>query len=81
MTKRERVAKIFKNLREENGFTSSLQPAKELNMGQDTIFKIESGKSLPSKRTRLALYKLYKANKEEIDMIEKLIVKIKKGEK
>jgi DNA-binding XRE family transcriptional regulator len=65
-------------MREQTGYENPFMVSKELLAGSDTIYKIEKGDSIPTKRTRRELYRLYKATKEEIDDIERLIVVIKK---
>ena len=69
--KSEWISKRLIGLREEVGFTSPLQVAREINAGYDTIYKIEVGATIPTRRTLQSLYTIYRMTPKELDEIVK----------
>ncbi len=70
------IALKLKNMRVEVGFTSPQQVSREIGAGDDTIYKIETCQSVPSKRIIYNLINVYRMNKVEIDELLLLRMKI-----
>lgn len=82
MTKKEEfqfmklsIGDFLKRIREEVGYTSPFVVAKELFLGNDSLYKIEKGVTVPTRATLNRLIKVYRMNQAEImeitDMCEK----------
>ena len=71
--KKIKIGKMLKKYREDVGYTSAFQTAKEINTGYDSIHKLEKGTHLPTPRMIESLAKVYKLNEMEIkDLVEKV---------
>lgn len=74
----------LKRLRKQATVLSEYQIARELKMGNDAIYKIETGANLPTERTLQTLYTAYKMTKQEYENVRSLrtqIVTLRKQEK
>lgn len=66
------IADFLKRIREEVGYSSPFMVAKELFLGQDSIYKIEKGESVPTRATLNRLIKVYRMNQAEIKEITEM---------
>ena len=70
---REKIGSELRRYREEVGFNSPYDVSREIAGGNDTIYKIEKGVNLPSRRTIAELARLYRLNPMEEKELGKLI--------
>jgi DNA-binding XRE family transcriptional regulator len=73
---KQELANELIRLRKQVSGLSEYQMAKELSMGYDSIYKMENGLSLPSRKTLHLFFTAYRMNRKEYENLVALRTKI-----
>jgi hypothetical protein len=76
--KKKELQDLLIKMRKLAGYDTPFIIARELHMATDTIYKIETGVNLPTRRTLIDLFRKYKATPQEVKAVNALIDEIKK---